>query len=47
LSAKTSEYAEEILSPHFGVMIQFVKEVENYSKEEQQSNMIEKEEGNF
>jgi hypothetical protein len=29
LSKKTGEYAEEILSPHFGVLIQFVKEAEN------------------
>lgn len=28
LDARTSEYAEEILSPHFGELIQFVKEAE-------------------
>lgn len=34
LSAKTSEYAEEILSPHFGGLIQFVKEAENHLQKE-------------
>ena len=28
LSARTQEYIEEILSPHFGGMMSFVKEVE-------------------
>lgn len=29
LTKKTAEYAEETLSPHFGSLIQFVKEAEN------------------
>lgn len=34
LASKTGEYAEEILSPHFGGMIQFVKEAENLLQKE-------------
>lgn len=31
LSARSNEYVEEILSPHIGGIIQFVKECENQS----------------
>jgi len=43
--ATNSEYAEEILSPHFGELIQFVKEAERELQGETAKN-IQSEEGN-
>lgn len=35
LNSRSSEYVEEILSPHFGGIIQYVKECEQYIEKEQ------------
>lgn len=39
LSAKSMEYVEEILSPHFGEMVQFVKECEHLVEKGQQDEV--------
>lgn len=39
LSAKSAEYVEEILSPHFGEMMQFVKECEHLMERGQQEDV--------
>lgn len=39
LSAKSTEYVEEILSPHFGEMMQFVKECEYLIENNQQEEL--------
>lgn len=38
LSARSTEYVEEILAPHFGGIIQFIKECEHVPVEEQPEN---------
>lgn len=45
LMATNSEYAEEILSPHFGDLIQFVKEAERELQAENVKGVL-SEEGN-
>ena len=44
LSSTSSEFAEEILSPHFGDLIQFVKEAER-SIQTGQAKKVQDEEG--
>lgn len=39
LSSKSAEYVEEILSPHFGEMMQFVKECEHLIEKGQQHDL--------
>lgn len=39
LSAKSAEYVEEILSPHFGEMMQYVKECEHLLEKGQQEDL--------
>lgn len=39
LNARSSEYVEEILAPHFGGIIQFVKECEHYFEKEQMDEL--------
>lgn len=45
LNLRSSEYVEEILSPHFGGMIQFVKEGEALL-EKGQNDQLKKQESN-
>ncbi|KAH8347592.1 hypothetical protein KR084_005141 [Drosophila pseudotakahashii] len=39
LNARSAEYVEEILDPHFGGIIQFVKECEHFFEKEQMEEL--------